>query len=308
VMPVSMRVAKFDPNTGNRLDNYESSALKNSLDPNLPVWVVVHGMDSSERTDILVELTKAIKKYPDMQVVTVNWEDAAKDGIATQDAIWTPAVGKWIAQQLMNLKVKPENIELKGWSHGSYVAQATAEEIFRSTNGQKVGSLVALDPAGNWPMLSGFEHKIIDFKKYADYSLAIESSWIAGSDELAKTADTYVKLNPLQTSSTQISVNHTLPVTFLAGLFDYNRIIGGKQMDFISLNKIMDPAYRTQDKGYSDNRFSGGVDFVVDVNVEERIVFKNNTYYTYPYASPMKMYYFDIAGIKKEIAFDGTRE
>ena len=68
----------------------------------------------------------------------------------------------------------------------------------------------------------------------------------------------------------------------------------------------MDPAYRTKEKGYAENRYAGGVDFVVDVNVEEKIVLKDNTYYTYPYAFPSKMHYFDTKGVKKEIAFDGT--
>jgi hypothetical protein len=275
-MPVRMRVAEFD-SAGKRIDRVSDL---NALTPKNPLWVVVHGMDSSDESDVLMEVVRTLSKHQGMQVVTVDWEEAAQDGIITQDARWTPAVGKWVAQQLIAAGFVPSLIDITGASHGSYVAYYTAEEISTMTKGQKINALVALDPAGNWPLLSGHDHTVIDFKKYARTAIAIEGSWIAGSDALAGTADLSFHVNSLETLPIRIVTEHSLPVTAFADILEHERTCPGTYSKYLSLESIMDPTKR--EKGYRDNSYKGVFEFEIDVGMEWR----NGAQGSYPYALP----------------------
>ncbi len=278
-MPVSMGVAEFE--NGVRLKN-----PKNALDPLKPVWVIFHGMDSSDQSDAIVDVAKALQAYDGMQVVTVNWEKAAKDGIITQDARWTPAVGQWVARQLIAAGLPPALINSAGWSHGSYDAYYMAEEIDRITEGkQQMNALVALDPAGNWPLLSGFEHKNIDFKKFSRNSIAMEGSWIAGSNALAATADISFKINPIDTLPGQVVTTHSLPVTAFAAILEHERTCPGSFSNYISLQNIMDPMKRKMD--YQENAYESAFEFTIDVGhvTKEKIGGDG----TYPYANPINL-------------------
>lgn len=299
-MPVSMSVAEFEDGQ-RKVDYSRVSALKSDL----PVWVVVHGMDSGEKTDVLVELEKSMQKYSGIQIATVDWERASKDGLPTQDAQWTPSVGQWVADQLTSAKVDSSNMNFAGWSHGSYVSYFASETINKLSSGKKsVNSIVALDPAGNWPMLSGLKHTPIDFRKYAENSIAFEGSWMAGSNSLAGKSSLYFRVNPLDTGSLEIGKEHSIPPTVFAGMLEYNRIVGGEQRKFLSLDTIMNSENRSKD--FTENYYSGGADFVIDAGVETRMVIENDGLRFYPYASPLKMHYADGMGVEKTIDLDGS--
>ncbi|MDP6546469.1 MAG: hypothetical protein QGH60_21025 [Phycisphaerae bacterium] len=89
-----------------------------------------------------------------------------------------PAVGKWVAQQLMNLGISANHIEFFGHSHGTYVSFYAAQEIQQSGYGT-VHGLVALDPANHNELLDGVgegtEHSI-SFSDVAQNSLAIQAT------------------------------------------------------------------------------------------------------------------------------------
>src|SRR3989338_900519 len=162
-MPVSLRRAKFvSDQAGNwqRVTDYESSPEQGgvpALTPSLPVWVVVHGKDSSENADIMKQLARSLYAHAEakgFQVVTIDWSEAAKDGIFIQDAPWAVGVGQWAAHQLTDAGLDPAKINIAGWSHGSYVAFEMGRELQRLT-GSPLNALVALDAARNIPLLSG---------------------------------------------------------------------------------------------------------------------------------------------------------
>ncbi|MFA5799920.1 MAG: hypothetical protein WC840_03085, partial [Candidatus Peribacteraceae bacterium] len=286
-MPVNMRMASFD-DAGNRIDFDPITKEPLTLNPAKPVWVIFHGMDSSDQSDAIVDVAKALQAYDGMQAVTVNWEEAAKDGIITQDARWTPAVGQWVARQLIAAGFPPALINSAGWSHGSYDAYYMAEEIDRITEGkQQMNALVALDPAGNWPLLSGFDHTVIDFKKFSRNSIAMEGSWIAGSNALAATADISFKINPIDTLPGQVVTTHSLPVTTFAAILEHERTCPGSFSNYISLPNIMNPMKRKT--GYQENAYESAFEFTINVGHETKKRIGGDG--TYPYANPIDLRY-----------------
>ena len=183
-MPVSMRVAIFDQN-GNR----EKDLLRMpTLDPKKPVWVIIHGRNDNDTSDNIADVTKALYEFAqahngNYQVVTINWEEAARDNSLLpleplRDATWTQSVGKWVAQQLEAAGYTGQNIDFVAHSHGTYAAFFAAQE-FNKTGHGKVHSIIALDPATNVQFLNGSnpinESQII-FSEVAETSLAIKAS------------------------------------------------------------------------------------------------------------------------------------
>ncbi len=185
-LPISMSVAEFDEESGKRL-----LLAKNGLNPNLPVWVVVHGRENSEDSDNIKDLTKALYEFDNAnsdayQTVTIDWELASKDnsflfngGVLDllRDATWTPAVGKWVATQLAQANYNGENINFAGHSHGTYVSYFAAKEF--NTLGKGVThSIIALDPATNVQFLNGgnsIDETKIKFAQVAQTTVSIKA-------------------------------------------------------------------------------------------------------------------------------------
>ncbi|OIO55581.1 hypothetical protein AUJ46_01270 [Candidatus Peregrinibacteria bacterium CG1_02_54_53] len=183
-MPVSMSVAEFDSNTGLRLPE-----AKNGLDPQKPVWVVVHGRANSEESSQIAELTRSLQALG-VQVVTVDWHDGAADNgtpIGLEGSRWIEGVGTWAANQLRAAGFGSQNICVVGHSWGTYVAYEIGKRI---PNG--VQTLIALDPAADSRLLGGGKYKGIEdpnfsFANVTANSYAFHSSEL-GNREKALTA------------------------------------------------------------------------------------------------------------------------
>ena len=122
IMPVSMRVAEFLGE--DRITDYNKQVSK--LDPSKPVWVVVHGREDQEDSDQISELARNLQSH-DVQVVTLDWNKAAKDNVVLvglQGTRWIEAVGTWAANQLQSLEFTTENIQIVGHS---YLVRADAK-------------------------------------------------------------------------------------------------------------------------------------------------------------------------------------
>ncbi len=239
VMPVSMSVAAFKEN-GDR----ESDISKvPQLDKNKPVWVVVPGMNSHEDTGPIESVARELSAYGSKtgQIVTINWDQAAKAIlISGNDAPWTKSVGEWTASQLIGLGFEAEKINIVGHSHGTFVSFAAANKVIALTNGSQINSIVALDPAGNVPALSGFAVGDMNFSNVSRNSLAIEGSWISGNNRLAGTADTAFQVDSAGTH-TPFS-EHSLPVTTFANILHGERMHPGQFPSALTLSSIMTPA------------------------------------------------------------------
>ncbi len=241
-MPVSMSVAEFDEG-GNRKKDYSLQSGKdaiNGLGPSKPVWIVIHGMNSNQDKGVNMianELWQS--RYISGQVVTVNWEEAAKS-YTTQDAPWTKSVGGWVTQQLVHAGFSPSQINAVGHSHGTYVAYAMANEIIEMTDGkEQINTIVALDPANNVPHISGFRVGEMKFSNVSRNSIGIEGSLIAGSDDLVTTTDSAYKIDSSNTEPYQIFTEHSLPIYTFANLLKAGRIASETVPKNLLLSEIM---------------------------------------------------------------------
>ncbi|OIO53200.1 hypothetical protein AUJ46_05660 [Candidatus Peregrinibacteria bacterium CG1_02_54_53] len=207
-MPVSMSVAKFLP-SGDRETNLNNIP---ALDPQNPVWVVVHGRIDSESSDPMRELAQSLTSN-NVQVVTLDWSQGAKDNfpelIGLQGSDWIEAVGKWTSSQLKAAGFTAEKINLVGHSWGSYVSYEIAKNM-----GNDVNVLVALDPAKD-TILSGYDESQVDFAHHSQKSFALHSSFY-GDETRALTADYAIQV--VDDAAARPSIEHGYAVTAFSSL------------------------------------------------------------------------------------------
>ena len=238
------------------------------LNPSIPVWVVVHGKDSSENADIMKQLARSLAAHAEakeFQVVTIDWSEAAKDGVFIQDAPWAVGVGQWAAHQLTAAGFDPANINVAGWSHGSYVAFELGKELQRAT-GVTLNALVALDAARNIPLFSGYDHSPVDFAGVSHHALAIDSSIVAGANSLAATADIAFQIRTPGSINLNTLTKHKLAVTGFSAILDKDAESEGPFTDHISIMGIMQGTGRTA--GYRHDAYAGAFEGVIDVGID----------------------------------------
>jgi predicted alpha/beta hydrolase family esterase len=265
-MPVSLSVAEFSA-SGQRKESSEV----NPLDPSKPVWVVIHGMDSSDKSNSILALAKAFAGYQNIQVVTLNWEEAAKDGFVTSfdsgDVRWAPAIGQWVARQLMAAGFSPGSINIAGHSHGSYVGFEMATEIQRISKGDQINSFVAMDAAGNAPIWSGYDHTKINFANVSKNAVAFDSAYALSSDSLTGTADVSFRIKT--NSSVSIADQHGLSVTAFANILEHEKGSPGALSNYLSLGNLMASADSNKQK-YQPNVLGEVFEGDIYVDVEDR--------------------------------------
>jgi pimeloyl-ACP methyl ester carboxylesterase/predicted nucleic acid-binding Zn-ribbon protein len=177
-MPVSMRVAEFDPKTNLRKKSSEVS----TLNPSKPVYVVIHGRGDNESSDPMEVLERNLW-LNDVQVVSLDWHQGAADNssrIGLQGSKWIETTGAWAGNQLMAAGLRKEhltNVYFVGHSWGAYVAYEAAEKM------GKIGGIIALDPAADNKSLGGkYDVSQVDFSRHANTSYAFHSSMFGDRD------------------------------------------------------------------------------------------------------------------------------
>lgn len=299
-MPVTMSVAEFKETQTGKFERVETINAK-SLDPNKPVWVIAHGMNSRENSVTIKNLTKTMFDYAqqnNFQVVTVDWNEAARDPLLIgRDAPWTVAVGKWVARQLLAAGFTPSMINGEGHSHGNYCLYSMGQELIRLTNGDQMNAFVALDPAENLPAITEFDHRLINFATVSRYSIAIESSFGAGSDRLAGTADVAFHMNSPTTLLP--STEHQLALTGFTKILEHERGAPGHFSSFFSIQQIMSSSGEDH-VPYVKDQYRGVFEGIIDVGVKEEQS-ENETYFQ---AHPMNIRFIDLDGQEKTAIFD----
>lgn len=250
--------------------NVKDKIIEKEIVPTKPTWIVVHGMNSTPDSfkDLLTSLDAMADRYG-YQVLVVNWEDAAKSSLGLgSDARWTSVIGQWVAQQLQILGIKAVDTFFAGHSHGTYVSHDAAKYIL-DTTGQKVGTIVALDPAGNSPPISGRSTLEINFRKVARRSWAIESSIIAGDNRLASTADISIHISSPLTAIYQIPTEHRLPAVAFVNLLQHEARVGMCDTEIsrhFSMPKLLGLENSIQ---YQRNVYKGTYEAILTVGVEK---------------------------------------
>lgn len=276
VMPVRMSVAAFDT-LGNRVGINPLTGKPLILDPSKPVWVVVHGMNSNERKGNIDDVLQALYRQGNMQIVSIDWTQAAKDNTKTGlDVIWTDAVGEWIAHQLVGLSFKPQQINGLGHSHGTYVLNAMGKELMKPDASATMNTLIALDPAGNVPLWTGYDHTKINFSDVSMRSIAFESSFIVDSDFLAGTADIAFHING-PSENTVLGIDglpqfgpidsHSLGLTTMTEILNHEKQSPGDFSRFFSFEE-MTTLSQTDIEQYEKNGYKGVFEGILDVDAE----------------------------------------
>ncbi len=299
-MPVRMRVAEFDEN-GNRNTDYGTENGPDALNPQKPVWVVVHGMNSNEGETKMNNLTREIYHYAfslGMQVVTVDWHEAAEDPLLLgRDAPWTEAVGKWIARQLVAAGFDPSKVNGMGHSHATYALWAMGQELMHLSNGEQMNALVALDPSGNAPPISKFDHTRIDFAAVSRNSLAFEAAFAADSNRLAGTADAAFQIE--SSSTFRPSTEHQLGLTAFTTILAYERHAPGSFSRFFAPQRLMTP-FEQQAQPFAFNAYDTFFEGEIDVGVRE-VEASDGTYLQ---ATPHQLRYTRPDGKEEVVSFN----
>ncbi len=247
-MPVSLSLVAFN-NQGAPTNIDPATGRELVFDPNKAVWVVAHGRRDDPNSDQMEEVARNLFNQ-DQQVLVVDWQEAAKDFIRLpslipgmedidtldlRDASWTPAVGKWVAQQLMGLGLKPELVNGDTHSHGTYVGYFMGEEIMRIT-GEKMNTLVALDPAKNpWFANNTITESDIHFDAVSKNSWSMISS-VLGSTTIADTATRYLEVASSNRNSViNATEAHGYAVTLFSNIILRNTVIDTR----LSLSSVL---------------------------------------------------------------------
>jgi pimeloyl-ACP methyl ester carboxylesterase len=159
-----------------------------------PTWIVIHGRNSSPSVNYLVGLSAAIDGYSASdQVLVLDWSAAAASGwIGGAGENYIIPVGTWMAEKLTSYGLTPDELNLVGHSWGAYVAAETAERVPPTGGVSQVNSIVALDPAIDYPggSYNPTSTDQVNFARNSQISWAFYAyggSW--GSATLAATAD-----------------------------------------------------------------------------------------------------------------------
>ncbi|TSC57902.1 MAG: hypothetical protein Greene041619_907 [Candidatus Peregrinibacteria bacterium Greene0416_19] len=249
--------------------DHQNQIIKKEILPSVPTWVVIHGMNSSPSAngikELLASLSQLANKYH-YQVVAVDWQEAAKSLLNLgSDARWTDEVGKWLGQQLQRLEISAVDTYFASHSHGTFVTH-DASKFLLETTGQKVGAIVALDPAGNFSPISGRSTAKMAFKDLAERSWAIEGSFVAGSNRLASTADIAIQISSPLTS--RISTEHGLPVTVFSNILGHeanNEVCSTEISRHLSMEKMLGRDGIVQ---YKLDAYKGKYEAILTVGIE----------------------------------------
>ncbi|MBU0766969.1 hypothetical protein KKF55_04285, partial [Patescibacteria group bacterium] len=249
-MPVSMSVAEFVQKEDGTWERKEANNTQ-SLDPNKPVWVVIHGRGDSEYGNNINYLAQVLSQK-NFQVVTLDWNKAASDnGIGILDgANWISAVGAWSSNQLKAVGFPGEKIIIPSHSWGSFVAYEIAEQ-YKKDNGFGVQGIVALDSPLDPLPVNSYPATEVVFNDVSKVSWALHSS-IFGSSARSNTADFNFELpglhddieEQLLTSEQKMLLDaaqaffseHGYAVSYFANLVNG---LGDSSLDLLDVQKLL---------------------------------------------------------------------
>lgn len=159
------------------------------IDPQRTTWLVIHGRLGAASQPIYQDMATAIDGFsPADQVLLLDWETAATGWWDGESRI--EPVGRWAAVALDEYGFAAENLNLVGYSWGTYVADELAEEL-AARQSQVVNSLILLDPATNVPFNAYDPNQAatVNFAAHSRFSQAFHSGGFEGSATSPKTAD-----------------------------------------------------------------------------------------------------------------------
>lgn len=159
-----------------------------SIDPDKTTWVVIHGRNQSATSPDIVQLASTIDGYqPGDQVLLLDWGQAAASGaVGGNGENFIKPVAAWAASALQQYGFSGAQLNLVGYSWGSYVAAEMAENL------GTVNSVLSIEAAKDYP---GGDYNPeaageVDFATHANQSWAfLGTADIFASSVTSATAD-----------------------------------------------------------------------------------------------------------------------
>jgi thioesterase domain-containing protein len=142
------------------------------IDSSLPTWLLIHGFGSepSTLTSVIAALQRDLATLPGnspFQILTLDWSRGAGNPLTVEDLV--PRVAEWASNQLSSHHFEGSSLNLIGHSFGSYVADEIAEFFWEGQS--QVNSLVALDPAAEFPLVGNYDASdSVNFARHSRWS------------------------------------------------------------------------------------------------------------------------------------------
>ncbi|MDB5389077.1 MAG: Hemolysin-type calcium-binding repeat family protein [Planctomycetaceae bacterium] len=157
------------------------------IDPAITTWIIIHGRNESAQDPDIVQLANAIDGYqPGDQVLLLNWSKAAASGaLGGNGENYIKPVAAWAATVLEQYGFSGKQLNLVGYSWGSYVAAEMSEQI------GTVNSLLSIEAAKDYPGGSYNPEAPgeVNFAAHADHSWAFfDAADFFGSGTTSATA------------------------------------------------------------------------------------------------------------------------
>ena len=225
-------------------------SMSRVLSAKKPVWIVIHGWNSSPGGRAISHLADAIEAdNGNDQVLMLDWSEAVATGALVDAVVRAPDVARFVADSLGAWGFKGSSVSVAGHSLGGYAADWIGREFAGG-----VDKIVAMDPAT--PDRPGQLISGTDFAKHSQFSIALHASSY-GSPEAAATADIALRTNVGPYNSI---VTHSDVVDLYANMI---ASATGKKGDAIS--KLLDlpklsPAVA---KPWRANAYAGGFDGIL---------------------------------------------
>jgi pimeloyl-ACP methyl ester carboxylesterase len=118
-----------------------------SINPDITTWLVIHGRNQSAASPDMVQLATTIDGYqPGDQVLLLDWDKAAASGaLGGNGENFIKPVAAWAATALQRYGFSGDQLNLVGYSWGSYVAAEMAENL------GTVNSVLSIEAAKDYP-------------------------------------------------------------------------------------------------------------------------------------------------------------
>jgi len=112
------------------------------INPSVPTWVLVHGYEGNGHTAGISKLGEELEaEFPNDQVLTLDWSQAAADPSYTDCEQWLQPIGAAAAAALTSHGFAGSTVNLVGYSFGTYISDNIGANMSGGVN-----TLLAIDP------------------------------------------------------------------------------------------------------------------------------------------------------------------
>jgi pimeloyl-ACP methyl ester carboxylesterase len=141
------------------------------VDPTVRTWVLVHGRNGTGHTTGLTNIANTIlRQFPQDQVLTLDWSQAAASPTYFDTEQWIPFVGQAAAQLLITHGFAGASLNFIGYSFGTYVSGEAAKVLPGGVN-----TMALIDPPVDAP--GGYDaSQSLDFRAESNFSWAFHDT------------------------------------------------------------------------------------------------------------------------------------